>query len=221
MENKHIEPKVWFTADVHFYHKSILKFVPQRVKALNLNLDDENVISKHNDAMIKLWNKTVNKHDTVYILGDLSFGNQIETKKILEKLNGKKHLIIGNHDGNYGTLHNYFVSVALIKDVLFKKSMYPFLDSNLHCVLCHYPMVAWNGRMHGSVMLHGHTHNSISQFNKDSEELRVDVGFDSDLAQCNLIDLETLYAYLKNDIAKGDTFQNHIKYVTEKCGFKA
>jgi hypothetical protein len=70
-------------------------------------------------------------------------------------------------------------------------------------------------------MLHGHTHGSICDINTNSEELRVDVGFDSKLGNCGLIDLETLYNYFKNDVMKGRSFQEHIDYLTEKHGFRA
>ena len=70
------------------------------------------------------WN-TISKHDIVYILGDVSFVSSDDTKKILEKLNGK-HLIIGNHDSPCSSLSNYFVSTSQIKEVTFKKIHYSF-----------------------------------------------------------------------------------------------
>lgn len=210
--------KIWFTSDLHFGHKRILKFVPNRIKEFNLNIEDEDVITIHDKSLIEKWNKTISKRDTVYILGDVSFASVEETKKILEKLNGKKHLILGNHDGSCASLNNYFVSVTQIKEVMFKKIHHEFLDEDMCCVLCHYPLIAWNRRMHGSVMLHGHTHGSICDINTNSEELRVDVGFDSKLANCDFISLEDVYKYLKNEIAKGNTFQEHVNYLTNKIG---
>lgn len=48
------------------------------------------------------WQKTVDKNDTVVIAGDVSWGISIEESledfKFLEKLNGKKIIIKGNHD---------------------------------------------------------------------------------------------------------------------------
>ena len=175
----------------------------------------------HDKLIKENWNKTVTNGDTVYILGDFSFASVDETRKILEKLNGKKHLIIGNHDGACKSLTNYFESTSQIKEVTFKKTVYPFLDEHMHCVLCHFPMVAWNRRMHGSVMLHGHTHGSLCEMNKISEELRLDIGLDGQLANGNLISLEQVYRFMKNEIAKGKTFQEHINYLTDKTGFRA
>lgn len=210
--------KIWFTSDLHFGHRRILNFVPNRIKEFNLNLEEENVIETHDNLLIEKWNNTISKHDIVYILGDVSFVSSDDTKKILEKLNGKKHLIIGNHDSPCSGLGNYFVSTSQIKEVTFKKIHYSFLDEDLHCILCHYPLIAWNRRMHGSVMLHGHTHGSICDINLNSEELRIDIGFDSKLGNCNFISLEEIYKFLKDKITKGKTFQEHIDYLTNKIG---
>lgn len=210
--------KIWFTSDLHFGHRRILNFVPNRIKEFNLNLEEENVIETHDNLLIEKWNNAISKHDIVYILGDVSFVSSDDTKKILEKLNGKKHLIIGNHDSPCSSLSNYFVSTSQIKEVTFKKIHYSFLEEDLHCILCHYPLIAWNRRMHGSVMLHGHTHGSICDINLNSEELRIDIGFDSKLGNCNFISLEEVYKFLKDKIAKGKTFQEHIDYLTNKIG---
>lgn len=212
---------VWFVADTHFSHKNILRFNENRLIKFNIDITDENALEQHDDEMINLWNKTIQKHDTVYIIGDFSFASPERTKKILEKLNGKKHLIIGNHDKACNSLTNYFVSVSQIKEVTFKKTVFPFLDESIHCVLCHFPFAAWNRRMHGSLMIHGHTHGAMDDINVKSEELRVDVGFDAILNNSGFASLEQVYRYFKNNVAKGKTFKEHIDYLTEKTGFRA
>lgn len=213
--------KVWFTSDLHWGHRNIVKFCPQRQTEFDLNIEDSDMLKKHDDALIRKWNDTVDKHDTVYILGDFSFAPVEETKKILEKLHGKKHLILGNHDASCKGLENYFESVSQIKEVWFKKHIYSFLEEHMHCTLCHFPLIAWNRRMHGSIHLHGHLHGSGDDLNINSEELRVDVGFDSKLGNCNLISLEQLYHYMKNKVAQGKKFEDHIRQVVEKTGFIA
>jgi calcineurin-like phosphoesterase family protein len=213
--------QVWFVSDTHFSHRNIVKFCPQRQVEFGVDLNDPDMLQKHDDALIRRWNMTVGKHDTVYILGDLSFAPVEETKKILEKLHGKKHLIIGNHDGSCKGLDNYFESVSQIKEVWFKTHMFSFLDEHMHCILCHFPMMAWNRRMHGSIQVHGHLHGSGDELNKMSGELRVDIGFDSELANCGLVSLEQLYNYMKNEVAKGKKFEDHVKGIVEKTGFIA
>jgi calcineurin-like phosphoesterase family protein len=42
------------------------------------------------------WNGTVHKRDTVYVLGDVAFSNT--GIRLMERFNGRKVLIAGNHD---------------------------------------------------------------------------------------------------------------------------
>ena len=109
------EPKIWLISDPHFYHKNILKYCKGRIPKLkkwaaehDVVVTDENIVDVMDMWIIDIWNSTVSKHDKVYILGDFSFGTRVENEKLLDKLNGKKYLIIGNHDGNPDTLYNKF-----------------------------------------------------------------------------------------------------------------
>ena len=49
--------------------------------------------------------------------------------------------------------------------------------------LCHYPMVTWNHKPYGSIMLHGHCHGKLDEHNRLSSDLRFDVGIDGELAK--------------------------------------
>ena len=170
MENSY---KIWFTSDTHFFHRNILKFQKERREIMGItdDMSDTEKLHKHNEWIINMWNMTVKKEDHIYILGDVSFGTTEETKKILERLKGHKHLIIGNHDKSCRGLENYFVSVSQIKEFPIKKHQYDFLEENIYLVLCHFPMVAWNRRLHGAFQVHGHTHNSLKDINNDPWEL--------------------------------------------------
>ena len=48
--------------------------------------------------MIYNWNSVVSKDDTIYHLGDVGLGNDEQIKNIIDRLNGNKILILGNHD---------------------------------------------------------------------------------------------------------------------------
>lgn len=219
MENTY---KIWFTADLHAFHKNILKFQKERRETMGItdDMSDTEAMEKHNEWIVKMWNRTVNKHDHVYILGDVSFGTPEETRKFLERIHGQKHLIIGNHDKSCKGLENYFESVSQIKEFPIKKYQYDFLEENIYLVLCHFPMVAWNRRLHGAIHLHGHTHNTLDSTNKESGELRVDIGLDSELANYGLVSLERVYKFMKDKIKeKGFTdFEKYVEDLTEKLG---
>ena len=137
----------------------------------------------------------------------------------MEKLNGKKHLILGNHDKSCKGLENYFESVSQIKTVDFKKHEYDFLDENFIIEMCHYPIFSWNRRQHGSCHVHGHCHGSIDGLNKQSKELRVDVGYDGELANLDFIGLEQLYKYFKS-ITGELTFKQYIEKKMENDGYR-
>ena len=105
------------------------------------------------------------------------------TRHLLEKLPGQKFLIQGNHDGSIRAYSNYFKTTAQILDLTIKPTACPFLTENLMLTLCHYPMVTWNHKPYGSIMLHGHSHGKLDEHNRLSNDLRFDVGVDGELAK--------------------------------------
>ena len=118
-----------------------------------------------NDYMIAQWNSRVRKKDEVVILGDFCLSkNPKEVNEILDKLQGRKYLIIGNHD-------NY------LKDKDFDCSAFYWIedykelnDNKRKIILSHYPIMCYNGqyRRDGkgtpkTYMLYGHVHNTFDE----------------------------------------------------------
>jgi calcineurin-like phosphoesterase family protein len=97
--------QIYFTADLHFGHSNILKHSPKRP------FSDTVDIKVHDEWLLDLWKSTVDKRDTVYILGDLTFLKCENARHLLEKLPGQKFLIEGNHDGSIRAYKNYFKEV--------------------------------------------------------------------------------------------------------------
>jgi len=232
---------VWFISDLHFTHINALYFKPKRRELSGISLEELQSISKIQDDvekanakkgllmkydawLIQLWNETIKKEDTVYILGDFCLGTKERTEYILNKLHGKKYLIRGNHDKSCNGLERYFQWVGDIKEMKFNNDQFPFIrKGETFCVeMCHFPMVSWNRRTHGTFMLHGHVHGAMDKMNIDSEELRVDVGLDGKLANMNFISLEKLYAYATDIIEKAGfkTFQEYVDNLMEKQGIR-
>ena len=79
---------IYFTIDMHLGHENIIRLC---------NRPFSNV-EEMDQALIDNWNRRVQPQDTIYILGDLMFRNKKPPEEYLRQLNGKKHLIIGNHD---------------------------------------------------------------------------------------------------------------------------
>lgn len=81
--------KIYLCSDWHFNHDK--EFI---WKDRGFNSVDE-----MNNEIVKRHNSVVAEDDDVYVLGDLTMGSDIEANKILiESLNGKIHIITGNHD---------------------------------------------------------------------------------------------------------------------------
>jgi len=135
----------FFIADLHFGHANVLKF--DNRPWVN--------IEEHDAALIKNWNDAVGFDDDVYILGDFSWYNATKTIEIFEQLNGRKHLIIGNHDNKL--LKSPGVR-ALFVEILYYKEIE---CENRKVVLCHYPIPCFNGHYYQAVHLYGHVHNSF------------------------------------------------------------
>ena len=154
------EAKLYFSSDLHFSHKNILKFNSETRRGKDHY--------EMNELLIEGWNKTVNNEDHVFLLGDVSFAKEAETWNLLHRLNGKIHLIRGNHDHNIlksSPLKCQFVEVLDYKEII--------VDSIKVCMM-HYPLIEWNGSHRGSYMLHGHCHGRFK-----TEGRIMDVGIDA------------------------------------------
>ncbi|MCR5178795.1 MAG: metallophosphoesterase family protein [Lachnospiraceae bacterium] len=164
----------YYIADCHFFHES-----------LNTQMDERGFSSaaEMNEYMIEKWNARVKAKDEVVILGDLSVGKAEETMAVLEKLKGRLYLVRGNHD-RFGRNQNYRTDrFEWIRDYA------ELHDNGRKVVLCHYPVMFYNGQYHYKVpgtgglippdealpvarddcanktwMLYGHVHNTIDEY---------------------------------------------------------
>jgi calcineurin-like phosphoesterase family protein len=80
----------WFVADLHFEHPGIVK---ERDGVRNRPFT---TVEEHDEHVIARWNERVGAADKVYVLGDVCMKKAGLAK--VARLNGKKHLIKGNHD---------------------------------------------------------------------------------------------------------------------------
>ena len=103
-----------------------------------------------NCALIDNWNSTVKKTDTIYILGDFAFGNREMIKAIVNRLNGRKVLVMGNHDRKINKQVKFWYDVNF--DEVYR---YPILYKN-NVILSHEPVKYLSDGLYN---IHGHTHN--------------------------------------------------------------
>lgn len=141
----------WFISDTHFFHDNILKFTDESGKKIR----PFNTVEEMHGYMIEKWNSVVDTDDYVYHLGDVTFQYHHGWEVLMKALNGKKRLILGNHDRIKGTsLLNYFEKVEL---------WHGFKEYNFTAV--HVPLMLSSLR-DGAYCVHGHVHqNSLNNPN--------------------------------------------------------
>ncbi len=143
---------IFFTSDTHFGHENIITYCDRPFKSF-LEMDE---------ALIKAWNLVVKPEDEVYHLGDVFFGNLTYAGEVLDRLNGVKTLIRGNHDYKTGFLKEFFAEVVKEKTLNLPEGTF---------YLKHKPQETWDTEFH----LHGHTHGTLENFPVNN---RMDVGVD-------------------------------------------
>lgn len=142
----------WFTSDHHFGHKNILEYEKEARPFAS--------VEEMNEELIVRWNSVVGSTDRVYHLGDFCFGRH--NIQIASRLNGKKILIMGNHDVYHG--NDYLPYFYNVQGMVFWK----------RCVLSHMPVHVGALASRASLNLHGHYHSStvkreIRNFQDDSD----------------------------------------------------
>lgn len=127
--------EVFVISDLHFSHRNM---------ALHRGFVDENV---HDSFIISQWNSVVDKKDVVWVLGDITM-EKSSPYFLLDKLNGFKKVVLGNHDKPQHILEllKYVNSVCgMIKLKGFVLSHCPIHDSEL---------VRYRKNIHGHVHEH-------------------------------------------------------------------
>jgi calcineurin-like phosphoesterase family protein len=145
---------IWVISDTHFNHANILKFEDKLGKPCRVFSG----VDEMNETMIANWNSVVKPQDKVYHLGDVLFGldKPAWLDANFKRLNGKKRLIVGNHD-NIKLLSQWFSEVMLWRDF-----------SEFGLLLTHVPVhqstLKENHRFGDGSMVnvHGHIHQNAS-----------------------------------------------------------
>lgn len=133
---------IWFASDHHFGHASLPRPGFRDVAHVN-----ETMIANHN--------RVVASTDHVYFLGDV--GSKDTLAAVLPRLNGRKRLILGNHDYSDRQMMRFYLEH-------FQKVMSwrHFTEADCALICTHYPLheSSFLGRYAGScINVHGHIHN--------------------------------------------------------------
>ena len=166
----------WFTADFHFYHENIIKYSNRPFKNIKIM----------HDVLINNYNSLVDPEDEVYIIGDLSLigpENYYSLERIVKRMNGNKHLILGNHDrlkpSTYLEIGFESVHTSLPLLYIVDNKRYSMILNHDPTVACMFPE---------KTILCGHVHNLFKTI-----ENVINVGVDVwKFNPVNLMDILTL-----------------------------
>ena len=149
--------RVLFTSDTHFGHAAVINLCNRPFTSVD-EMDQE---------IVERWNAAVRPGDTVWHLGDFAHKCRPDRVNwIFSRLNGTKHLIVGNHDKRPAKELGW-------------KSVHDLVELDVagqRIVLCHYAMRTWPGAgpRGKAIHLHGHSHGSMP-----GSRHSLDVGVDS------------------------------------------
>jgi len=168
---------IWFTSDTHFGHNRVQQFCPDTRPQCSLD--------EHDELLIYNWNQCVRPGDRIYHLGDFSFASVEQTERILQRLKGDKHIILGNHDAALAApkFGNYFASRSLYKEIRIEHQK---------VVMFHYPIHEWNQCHRGAFHLFGHVHATYGSVRGRSLNVGIDNRPNADMSPWNWEEIKAL-----------------------------
>jgi calcineurin-like phosphoesterase family protein len=174
--------EIFLISDTHFGHRNIIRYCNRPFR--NTRSMDHTIR--------KRWNKSVNKNDSVYFLGDFVFRGSIGYW--INKLNGRKKFIRGNHD-----------------DKLKHAIPYKILNHNgYRFYLVHDPSDVpgdWN-----DWIIHGHVHNNNTSLFPFIEGARKRINVSVELIDYRPVSLDHILSLNLSDIKRMRTIKSKIEY---------
>lgn len=152
----------FFVSDFHYGHKNI---AGPKLSDWEKGYRDFDSIEDMNYAIVKSVNDVVQRDDTLYFLGDWSFGHESNILNLRNQLNVDRIIMVwGNHDKILRRKYKYLFAEyhELLKTHI----------NGIELVMCHYPIARWENRTRGTIHLFGHEHH-----NYDNGDGCLDVGW--------------------------------------------
>ena len=143
-----------FTGDTHFGHAGARALYRRPFPS----------VAAMDEAMVARWNEVVGRDDDVFHLGDFAV-RHAAPGAVLERLQGRKHLVKGNNDPAEVVELAGWASVQAYVEVTVE---------GVALVLCHYAFRTWQGMGRGAWNLHGHSHGRLRPMTRQA-----DVGVDA------------------------------------------
>jgi calcineurin-like phosphoesterase family protein len=151
--------KVFFHSDWHFNHAFVAETRGYSSAA------------EHDEALIERINSRVTKRDHIWVLGDLFMGSVSAGLEKIQRVNGVKHLVLGNHDPGHPMHRKSLPHTRRFLDVFDSVSLHEQtrLPGGRKVLLSHFPYKGdhhaqdrhrqWRLRDEGDWLIHGHVHD--------------------------------------------------------------
>lgn len=164
---------VFYTSDTHFNHDFV-------AKTRSFDTAEE-----HDEAVIEHFNTVLGKRDQLWILGDLFMGSVTNGLPKVARINGTKHLVLGNHDAAHPRHKRSHTQQRRFLEVFASIHLHEqHIINGQKVLLSHYPIVGdhadredrdtqWRLKDEGLPLLHGHVHDEW-QFNGRQFNVGVD-----------------------------------------------
>lgn len=203
---------IFYIADTHLDHPDILKWCSDTRPYKD--------VDEMNEDIAKVWNDTVSKKDEVRIIGDFAFKNH---RKWTNRLNGKKFLILGNHDG---MPLEAIAGLSGEVDTNTQKTLQQFrkVATQVECttlgqkmIMNHYPLKTWEDAYSGVWCLHGHVHGRMKESlpdGIDSRYLYLDLGWDVHGRPISFKEVDEIM--LKKTMRMSQAFQDRVMKVRNR-----
>lgn len=138
-----VKNRIFVTSDTHFRHKNILKYEAEFRPFEN--------VEQMNVELINRWNSVVGPMDVVFHLGDFGFTSKNLTRILLSRMNGRKILLLGNHDREQKIKREKWIELGFSR--VFS---HPFMMDN-RFIFSHEPLAEIPA---GKINIYGHVHSS-------------------------------------------------------------
>lgn len=130
-------PNTFFASDHHLGHKGIIEFLHRDGNKLR----DFSDVDTMNEHIIAQHNSVVGEKDTCWFLGDVVINRRY--LKLIERFNGRKRLVLGNHDvfknkdfyaAGFEDLHSFrkFDGFVATHIPVHRESLRPSWGKNVH-----------------------------------------------------------------------------------------
>jgi calcineurin-like phosphoesterase family protein len=157
---------LFVAADHHFEHLNIIKTFQFRPFADVREMEEE-LICRHNSR--------VAPGDRVVFIGDMFWRHCKHSDEILERMNGQKHYVLGNHEEalKWTSTDKHFITVT----ESYKVDLEPYGYKEARYLFCaHFAHRVWPRSHLGTWHAYGHSHGALQD---DPTAKSMDVGVDT------------------------------------------